>query len=263
VTDIQIPVDLGFTEFVTSLLAEVLRSVVAAQGEQEERRRELLDAASLTLEEFAAQHVSDADVSTWLAQVLPSDDPDREHGALRGTPYTPAGEGTAEAPPYKAVLGVELPVEKAVSGTTGKLLAAGEQLLLTEARRQLAERQLQLARDLAERGIPRVIVDHGRINAKLTFEALQLRDEAQVAREEQRLAAERTDETTTPLASLATLRTNPFVTAGPLPRLEVASVIPQVLRDVRLKVHTADERSGDTKGRASVYGEVELTFKTV
>jgi hypothetical protein len=258
-------VDLGFTEFVTSLLSEVLRSVVAAQSEQEERRRELLEMVDLSVEEFEARHVTDGDVDAWLAQVLPSSDPDRPHDASRGTPYTAARGSQPESPPYAEVLGVEL-AEKMVSEETGRLLAAGEKLLRATARRMLAERQLQVARDLAAHGVPRVVVDAGRITAKVTFEAMQFRDADQVAAEAEAEAGAATEQPATTSFVTASLakRVNPIVMAGRLPQLQHTTVVPEALRDVRLRVHTADDRApGSNTARANVFGEVELTFKTV
>jgi hypothetical protein len=261
VADIQIPVDLGFTEFVTSLLSEVLRSVVAAQGEQEERRRELLAVVGLEVEEFEALHLTADDVDAWLAQLLPSSDPDRLHDAVRGTPYVAADARTPESPPYAAVLGVEITKEM-VSEQTGRLLAAGEQRLRAAAQRAIAEHQLQVARDLAERGLPRVVVDAGRITAKLTFEALQYRDQQEVAQEEREAEAASSEASASGLAGIRTFR--PTIMAGRLPHLRHTTVVPEALRDVRLRVRTADPRapSGPT-ARANVYGEVELTFRTV
>lgn len=55
-----------------------------------------------------------------------------------------------------------------------------------------------------------------------------------------------------------------IVMVGRLPRINVGTVLPQALRDVRMRVRTADERKPETDTtRTNVYGEVELTFKTV
>jgi hypothetical protein len=261
VADIQIPVDLGFTEFVTTLLSEVLRSVVAAQGEQEERRRELLDVADLSVDEFASQHVTDDDVDAWLAEVLPSGDPERTHEAVRGAPYVPGGRGEAESPPFAELLGVELTREM-FDEERGTLLEEGEAALRAAARRLLAERQLQVVRDLAERGLPRVVVDAGRITAKLTFEALQYRDQEEVARAQEAEGEAAASEGPLGAPILRTFR--PTIMAGRLPHLQHTTVVPEALRDVRLRVRTADPRAPSSPtARANVYGEVELTFRSV
>jgi hypothetical protein len=183
------------------------------------------------------------------------------HDAVRGTPYVPAREERAESPPYTELLGVELTREM-FDEERGTLLEEGEQALRAAARRLLAERQLQVVRDLAERGLPRVVVDAGRITAKLTFEALQYRDQQEVAQEEREAEAASSEASASGLAGIRTFR--PTIMAGRLPHLRHTTVVPEALRDVRLRVRTADPRapSGPT-ARANVYGEVELTFRTV
>jgi len=279
--EIQLPVDLGFTEFVSSLLSEVLESVVSNQVQQEQRRGELLEAASLDPAAFAARHVGDAEVEAYLAQLFPATAADRPHDAASGTPYR-SGEGDEhEQPPYVERLGVRL-TGADVSTETGRLLARGARRLAAAARQRLAEQQVAAARDLVESGIPRVQVDGGRITARVTFEALQFRQQAVEDVDDGGAAEEETaepDDGTRPTASgqlsgqlggqplrapggLA--RRNPLVLAGRLPDLRRPSVVPEILRDVRLKVHTADANDDEpATGRASVYGEVELTFRTV
>lgn len=277
--DIQIPVDLGFTEFVTSLLSEVVSSIVIAQSDQEQRLAELSAAAAMDLEEFAAAHVTTDDVEAWLAEQFPSTDPDRPHDAVLDAPYTPASDDAGEAPPFEAVLGVEL-IRRDLRGDPPTLGQAGVRKIQEAARTELAASELLVARQLAERGIPRVIVDAGRISAKLTFEALQYRDENDVVED----IDETDDGGTQDEAEDATRGSGPIpvpqsgvfsrldrpllrqdvLMAGRLPGLHRSAVVPQVLRDVRLRVHTADDRKADGgSARANVYGEVELTFKTV
>lgn len=279
--EIQLPVDLGLTEFVSSLLSEVLESVVGNQVQQEQRRSELLDAASLDPAAFAALHVGDAEVEAYLAQLFPATAADRPHDAASGTPYRPEEGTQEEQPPYGERLGVRL-TGADVSTETGRLLARGARRLAAAARERLAEQQVAAARDLVERGIPRVQVDGGRITARVTFEALQFREQAVEDVDAGGGAEEGTaepDDGTRPTvagslsgqlggqplrATGGLARRNPLVLAGRLPDLRRPTVVPEVLRDVRLKVHTADEADDEpATGRASVYGEVELTFRTV
>ena len=279
--ELQLPVDLGFTEFVSALLSEVLESVVSNQVQQEQRRGELLEAASLDPEAFAALHVGDAEVEGYLAQLFPASAAQRPHDAASGTPYRPAEGDRDEQPPYAERLGVRL-AGGDVSAETGRLLASGARRLAAAARRRLAEQQVAAARDLVEGGVPRVQVDGGRITARVTFEALQFREQAVEDVDDGGAAEDDTAEPDDgtqprmgeeilgqlggqPLRTSAGLsRRNPLVLAGRLPDLRRPTVVPEVLRDVRLKVHTADETDDEpATGRAHVYGEVELTFRTV
>jgi hypothetical protein len=257
----QIPVDLGFTEFVTTLLSEVVSSIAAAQSDQAQRLAELTAAASLPVEEFAASHVTDPVLDDYLAARFPSGDADRPHDAVGGAPYQPARGQQEEHPPYGEALGVRL-TGSDFNADKGTLLARGVAKIRDAARRQLAEHQQAVARGLLERGVPKVVVDAGRISAKLTFEALQYRDEAA-----EPVASETpvTEEATTSRLGIGGLiGAHDVVMIGRLPRLNVAPVLPEVLQDVRLLVRPADDRRPETgTNRANVYGEVELTFKTV
>lgn len=266
--EVRIPVDLGFTEFVSSLLTEVLQAVVTNQADQERRRAELLAAAATTVEAFADEHVGDADVDAELARLFPPSADDRPHDAARGTPVKLDPErGVPDSPPYEQLLGVRL-VPADVSAETGRLRASGERRIAAAARMALAEREHSVLRDLAERGLPRVVVDHGRVSARLTFEALQVRAEPDgddVVATDERGTTDPGDGTLSTGPTVSRLaRTNPLVLAGKLPSLKLPGVVPKVLEDVRLKVHTADERDAEpATGSARLYGEVELSFKTV
>lgn len=258
--EIQIPVDLGFTEFVTTLLSEVVSSIVAAQSDQEERLAELTAAATLSPEEFAAAHVPDEAVDEYLAGLFPPSDPTRQHDAVSAAPYQPASEEQAEQPPFHELLGVELKSSD-VNANRGTLRPRGASKIHAAARQQLAEQQLATARALLERGIPRVIVDAGRVSAKLTFEALQYKEESEATEAEPDVPAE---ESETLRRGGPLIGAPDVVMIGRLPRANVGVVVPQALRNVRMRVRSADERKPETgTARTNVYGEVELTFKTV
>jgi hypothetical protein len=256
----QIPVDLGFTEFVTTLLSEVVSSIAAAQSDQAQRLAELTAAASLSVEEFAASHVTDDVLDDYLAVRFPASDPGRPHDVVGGAPYQPARGQQREDPPYEETLGVRL-TGSDFNADKGSLLSRGVGKIRDAARLQLAEQQQDVAQALLERGVPKVVVDAGRISAKLTFEALQYREESAVPAESE---APVTDGTVSRLDAGALIGAHDVVMIGRLPRLNVAPVLPQVLQDVRMLVRPADDRRPETgSSRANVYGEVELTFKTV
>jgi hypothetical protein len=251
VAEIQIPVDLGFTEFVSSLLSEVLSSIVAAQSEQDQRVAELITLAELTFEEFEEQ-LADEDVESYLASVFPPSDESRPHDAVSGSPYRPAGDDGSERPPFERVLGVTFD-NRDFNADRGTLLARGSRKVRDAARSQLARSQHGTVQALVAQGIPRVLVDAGRISAKLTFEALQYREEP----------AGGDAPATAGMAEGALIGAHDVVMIGRLPLTNVAAVLPQVLRDVRMRVRAADDRKEGTSTRTNVYGEVELTFKTI
>jgi hypothetical protein len=102
----------------------------------------------------------------------------------------------------------------------------------------LAEESLPLLREMANRGIPRVLVDSGTINAKVT---LQLEERA----------------ISTPKATAK----KAAAAARPASR---ALRLSRNLPPYKLLIRNADERSPQaTQVKANVYGSIEITFKTV
>ena len=100
--------------------------------------------------------------------------------------------------------------------------------------------RLSAIKQAVERGVPQVIVDSGRVNAKLTFQVI------------------RTEDTDSP-----NIREK---LASPLTQLSypLSSINMADLSKVRLVVRQANERTPQTSNlSANVFGEVEITFKTI
>ena len=223
--------DLGFAEFVAKLISEVVDAVAASQLEQERRQAELAAAARLDAEEFAERYVTDAEVDAELARHFPAA-AGPAHSIVPGAPVPPAV--------LLEALDVELvPKRDFAKPARGapRLEDPGVEKLREAVRRQIAEERLAALRELIARGVARVLVDSGRVNAKLTFQVVTIEE----AEAEPSLAA--------PLRPIGLLTGTPE-------RL--------TLPDVRLVVRQADERSPQASTiQANVYGEVEVTFKTV
>lgn len=245
------PVDVGFAEFVSLLLSETLESVLAAQTGQEEQRRALIEAASLTVEEFADGFVTETDVELFLAELLP--------GEKGGTSAVVGGP--APSPEVLESLAIEL---EANDVRDRKLTRRGAARIREAVRVVVAERRLDALQASAQRGIPRVIVDEGRIVAKLTFSAVTLTEEE----DDQPRPSSRPTTTVgrAGLVDVARLRATPTAgVAQPLGSIStghLARALPAAIRDIRLIVKPATTEEA-TSTRAEVYGEVELRFQTI
>lgn len=234
--------DVGFADFVAVLLVETLDSIVAAHSSQEDRRRAVEESAAMTPEEFAATAVPDAVVAAALSRTFPGTD--------GGTALVVGG-----AVPRKDVL-ADLGVTLADGDLEGRRLTAAGVARVTEAvRLAIAHDQLESIREIARRGMPKVVVDGGTLRSKLTFSTVR--------------------SATTPTATPAAAprppapAVTPSVRVGALDRLVTmrpvlsASVLDSI-RDLRLTVRppTADDPATPGTTRADVYGEVEIRFHT-
>lgn len=258
---LETPMEVGFSEFVAKLVSEVFDSIITAQGDQEERNAALLAAADLSTEQFAQQHVADQEVNAALSELFPprKDDGERAHTVYEGSLYAPAGDNGKELPPYQELTGVILNKKDFKEQGQGLfvLTVSGVEKIVTAVRLRIASGRILIMRQLAVRGLPRVVVDSGRINAKMTFRLLSTEQPEPKADN----GAPREVRATRPLsaATLASLR---------LRSTDLRSIvgIPQaaILPDVKLLVRQADERAPETSQiKANVFGEVEITFKTV
>ena len=240
--DVPTPSELGFAEFVAKLLSEVFDGVVIAQADQERRHAELSVGVRLEPAEFADSFIGQEEADAELARLFPPDKPDWPHMVVEGAYYQPKGARVDEFPNFAEALGVQLTPQDYQKRQRGPatLKASAVEKLRHAARLILARRHLPALRETMARGIPRVVVDSGRVVAKLTFEVVTV-EHAEEAEKAARLAA--------PIR--------------PLARLSALS-IGQFLPNVRLLVRQADERTPQTSQlEVDVFGEVEVTFKTV
>jgi hypothetical protein len=251
--EIPQPGELGFAEFVTTLIAETFASVVSAQTDQEQRHAELIAAAEADVETFARTSVDDTAVDAALAQLFP--DAEHEHAARIDAPYRPADPdaGITEEPPFEERLGVNLERDDYVLSDNSRLKPSGVEKIRAAAALRIAAQQQVLLRETMRRGIPRVLVDSGHVTAKLTFSISPTQPAAEPAPP---TGARNLIVPLEPLSRIGFIRTS---------RLEeIGHLRPEVLDRVRLVVRQADERAPETaRLRADVFGEVEVTFKTV
>jgi hypothetical protein len=235
------PAELGFAEFVAKLISEMFNALATAQFDQEKQLAELAEASSISLSEFGKRFITDEQVDLELEQLFPGIPPENPTSIYLGAPYKPRQNNSDESPPIQAVLGVVL--GKGDYGRKGTLLILkqpGVNKLTAAVRGKLANSQQSDIVQVLNRGIPRIIADAGKINAKLTYEVLST---------EQAVKPERAKSLAAPVNSL--------VSTGYLSKSPTLSKF-------HLLVRQADERAPQTSTlKVNVFGEVEITFKTI
>ncbi len=224
------PGEVGFSEFTAALITQTLDAVISAQLGQEERARRLEELATMDLARFAEEAVKPDEADNELARLFPAEG--FAHGVMPGAPYSPPRQGYAETPPVQQLTGYAVKpgdLSKTAEGT--KIAEAGYRNILMHVRMALAEARRNIMLQMVRRGMPRVVVDHGKVNAKLTF---QLSKETGTAQP-------KVAEAIKGVSPLLQIRTLPGLTVRPVEmwRPEVA----------RLNIN--------------IVGEVEITFKTV
>ena len=234
------PAEVEFSQFTATLIAETLDAVIEAQLSQEEKLRELQEIAGLDVTRFAEEVVSSEEVERELARFFPA--AERICGVMDGDPYTPPEPGREEEPPVCQTIGYIMKDEDWRRSEAGAVITeAGYQHIINHVRMSLATQQLANLLQLIRRGIPRVMVDHGKVNTKLTFQLSQTKSRGD------------TVSRGVGLSNAAKLRSGTSLMQLSRP-----------MTPYRLTVRPADLRRPELlRLSVNLVGEVEITFKTV
>ena len=168
------PVDLGFAEFAAQVVAELHEGLLVAQNEQESRRAKLAELSSLPLEEFARRFITNEQLEAELVRVFPAGRR-KAHRIRAGASYVAKTTRHAESPPIQSKRGIQLaPQDLRVRGGRTQLSPKGVKSIRDALRMRLAEPRLKTLRQAATQGIPRLVLDSGRVNVKLIFRLEEL-----------------------------------------------------------------------------------------
>ena len=168
------PVDLGFAEFAAQVVAELHEGLLVAQNEQESRRAKLAELSSLPLEEFARRFVTNEQLEAELVRVFPAGRR-KAHRISAGASYVAKTAKHAESPPIQSKLGIQLtPQDLRVRGGRTQLSPKGVKSIREALRMRLAEPRFKTLRQSATQGIPRLVLDSGRVNVKIMFRLEEL-----------------------------------------------------------------------------------------
>lgn len=176
-SDAQMPVDIGLKEFVSTLIDSVFESVLSARHGQEQQLAELDAALSIPEQDYAVGYVRDEDVEALLCEWFPAPDAPNSHRVIAGMnltwdPKTPGRivlndlHGNVEialsSPDYTGA-------KKDNTSEGVSLTQAGVSHIYDAARLRIARRQRASMQQVRAQGIPRIVIDAGKINAKLQF----------------------------------------------------------------------------------------------
>jgi hypothetical protein len=220
--------ELGFAEFTSVLISEILKAVVNSILIQEKNVAELEQEALSSPEEYANRNLTDDAVRAEVIRLFPHSTGRKDKSAV--DPMEPYDASKEETPPIFKKIGYTIQKSDlaAVKGKTA-ISAAGYNNIFAATRIELAKQNLNALKTVVKRGIPRVYVDNGHVSSKLT---LRLENEA---------ASTPSPEPSTPNVSK-------------LGGIAVRRLIAQPINVSRPEFLTL---------RGDILSEIEITFKTV
>lgn len=254
--------ELGFAEFVAKLISDTFDAILSSQVDQKNKMAELYALLSMEQEAFIDLCMEDEGLLDQLhgqLQDLFGDNSELGHSVQEGSAYQPKTKTIAELPAYKELLDVTLlekvdykppsAQQKPVSKAMFVLLPAGVNTIKRAIMARIGEQQRAAIDSMMTDGIPRLVVDSGKINAKLTF-ATELFDDNK--KSEGGSTSEKS------------------VVRKPLQRRIatssrfVGAVDTKRLMNSRLIVNPASSKAPqDSQSKANIYSEVEIHFKTI
>lgn len=245
--------ELGFAEFVAKLISDTFGAVLASQIEQQDKISELSSLLSLSDDEFVAICMQDDELVFQLEENLKQRypfDSDTEHAVYKGAPYQAPTQQKEESPPFFKDLAISLEEKQDFSGK--KLTEEGAKKVKIAVMLTIAQKQRQLLSDVLVNGIPKLSVDHGKINAKLTF---SMKDDGSQDEGEESNSAPSRNATITRNTALSNLSVaNRF--AGVIDTSKLIKT--------RLNITPASNRAPqDAQSSANIYSEVEIHFKSI
>lgn len=240
---------LDLTEFVSKLIHDTFNAITVSSKEQAEAHFELTRMASLDFEAFRDRYITDAAIDDELMRLFPSEDDERPFAIYEGAPFTPVLKSAIEG------LEIDLKTKEAILSEQKrkKTVSAKTVTLIREAiQNRLARQHYDSFGEVIKRGIPRVIIDSGRVSAKMAFKTEEI-EKSTVAK---------STATNTAIAS-PTLATSKMASLSTFDRTLFNKSIQDKIAKTRVGIFLPDPQSSTGKTESTLWGEVEINFKTV
>lgn len=159
---------LSISALVAKLITDIQTGIQVALVQQVETTSRELEALGTLPDELLMAHLVPAEeVFLELQRLFPT--PEKSGlptGISAGAPYTPAvpEKGQEENPALKKLLGYEV---KPGDVRADRITPDGERRIIEHFRKKRAEERKEALQEVYRRGVPYVLVDHGKITVKL------------------------------------------------------------------------------------------------
>ncbi|HRZ42711.1 MAG TPA: hypothetical protein P5228_08410 [Bacteroidales bacterium] len=233
--------ELGLAEFVSTLIRETFDAIITAQEEQTEKIAQIAEIAGLPPDEVAAALLTPEDALAGLQRIFPAGEAPFST-VYENAPYRPEPN---EYPPVFVTTGY---IMQKADFANGKFTLTGYNSVLQKVSQMLAEEKLQLIREMMRNGLPKIQVDQGKILARVSFSVKETEGET---------------------GASPTTGTSAVTTGLPLTFLKKIDVLGgKTLKSIqlpaaRMMVKQAADTGSTTSDATSVFGEVEIHFRTI
>ena len=228
------PPEGGFqvSALVAKLITDIQMGVQAAFLQQvESTSREIETLRALPEERLAEYLVPEEEVISEFRRLFPPTE--RTETQLRisaSATYRPAvpEKGQEEDPPIKRLTGYEIKPEDVQEG---RITTEGERRIIEHLRMKIAKERLEAVKEVYRRGVPYILVDHGKITVKIAFYA---------SPQEPSQPQER----------------------SPKPAAEFSGAVRPEAIPLKIEARVVNEKNIEALGReAGAFGEMEISFK--
>jgi hypothetical protein len=256
--------ELGFAEFVAKLISDTFSAILSSQVEQKDKIAELDRLMAMSETEFLNMCLADEQmlmqVEEQLRLLFPSEK-EPGHTIFAGASYQPKTPRKEESPAIFEMIGLTLSKDEG-DFKADKLTQNGVDRIYQAVIEPIAMQQRNSLASIINDGIPKLIVDSGKVNAKLTFQTAILEaDATTVEKSESTESSEPTSSvvgvvspSSSSLGRLSLLSSNRFIGA----------IDTKKLLNTRLSVVPASNKAPqDAQTTANIYSEVEIHFKTI
>lgn len=226
-----------FPQFVSGLIQGVFQAIVDASIQQMEAYGELLAATAKTVDQFASDHISDAQAREQIANRFPSlVKIDRsETGSPKLVPANDEVEDTSALQQFsRSTEAIDLSSDD------------GELKFINAAKLEMARQRQKMMALMVMLGINRIVVTNGRINAKVVFD-IRASDQAK------RMAKASLEDKSASSAGAAGAAWAPWGAAGGYAHTSHVATV---------RSSVDDESESKAKLKAQLTGEVRVNFKS-
>lgn len=165
------PVELGFVEFVSQLISETLQAVVTSMIQQEKKIREIEEFMALDTDTFTERVINDEMVKNEILQIFPSKE-EGKSSVDEKSQYVPENkeDGVKENPPIYSLIFYKMSEKDFEYAGNGHIITQeGYKNICNHIKVLLSAQYKSAIGNIISRGFPRVLVDHGKINSKISI----------------------------------------------------------------------------------------------
>lgn len=246
--------DLDLTEFVSKLIQDTFNAITISSKEQAEVYYELKRLTALDFDEFREKYIIQSDIDAKLSELFPLEDNSQGLHAINvGLPYLYNFKSKEEMPALETILDHNSSDLQKKSNYLSQQTVTEVNDLVKDL---LANQQYSSFQDIMSRGVPRVIIDSGRILAKVSLNyAITEETEANNSASAEKVSAA--------MKGLSIAKVTAITANSQINDKIRYQNIAAKLAKTRVGVTIPNPANEATIQSSSLWGEIEIKFKAV